>query len=891
VLFREQLTSGDSRSINVVIYDRVAWVTWLDDSGGAGSYAIKAAAFDATDSTPTGFGSPVTVASDGAALRYEVTTSADYIFFVYVQDTGDLPAEVVRVLRCDAAMAVQASNDTGEGNAAADLGINYNDDGDQLWVAYRHNPGAGTALRYAVFDSPSMTLAGGGPWSLYAYGSVVISPAFILTPIAIATVNATTCRFYDSFVDEVTFFGTTTQDQTLTAMISGDSSATVGSLTKLWHVYPVSKPLIYAGRVYCVMQTTLSDLQNTHILCDMRIDAEDFGYTVLPHVEALLNPGEAGERTAPSSTLAPIVPTGTTGEYMWSGQVVYDYQYGGSSHQVSRVESFRWSLSSRDRFLPATTRRSVAFAGALPSSYDGQTVHEQGFAWHPEVEVSVEGSGGSGNLQAGAKYHYLIVYEWFDARGQRHLSRPGPISSDPLNPGLTHTAVSANTSLQIAIRTLTMTNKWRQNAGPGGVDEGSPVRVLVYRTKGDSPGPFFLEAASSLIPKQNVTTAHTVEFVSGVPDSTIEQNEPLYIEDGSVPNDPPGSLLQMLPHNGRVFGITGSKLKFSKFTSGISGHAVEWSDSFVDEPVKGAALTGLASMDAALLIFTADSVRLLRGVGPDDGAAGAFAPLETLSSEVGCIDPRSICVFRGGVFFQSARGFEIIPRGFAAPVAIGERVADEVADWPVCFDARAYPKYSQLRVLVGDAENVTASRVLCYDYSQGERGAWTINRIDSSGRPPLSCAGTWGGVYVLGHATAANVYVEGPAFSDDGTYIPITLETGDIRMAGVAGFERMFRTYIVGEHRDDATYVLTVSAQYTLPSGENVAYSGSQSWTYMSPTTAAEIKPEYRNHIQRCTGVRLKIVDAGLTETVSGGPILNALQLEYAAGAAHRGMG
>lgn len=284
--------------------------------------------------------------------------------------------------------------------------------------------------------------------------------------------------------------------------------------------------------------------------------------------------------------------------------------------------------------------------------------------------------------------------------------------------------------------------------------------------------------------------------IPGFPYQALQDQPRLYTEGGTVlGNNAPPSADFLCTALGRIWagGLPDrSRIQASKIL--VPELGVEWSNfdsfflTFPEEVV------GLASVDETLMVFTTRGVYLASGGGPDNRGFGEFHSSQRLPGTCGCVNARSIVVSDLGVFYQTARGIELVGRGFSAATWIGQGVRDQVDRFPFCWGACALPD-GTVRFLMGGGEETGASVLLVWD--QRSMG-WYVHTYAASeiqgGRAGL---GETLGRMTLADWSTGQVRREGAGefLSDEPAYI----ETGWLRPAGINSDHRGRRLCLLGQ--------------------------------------------------------------------------------------------
>ena len=284
----------------------------------------------------------------------------------------------------------------------------------------------------------------------------------------------------------------------------------------------------------------------------------------------------------------------------------------------------------------------------------------------------------------------------------------------------------------------------------------------------------------------------------------LDTGETLYTATGEVSNNAPPSCQFVTNTRNRVWagGLTDrSAVQASKPLNDIQG--VHWSDFDNFKVFLPDDVTGMAPMDDSLVVFTRDHVYAVHGAGPDSAAVGVFAEPQVIPGSSGCIESRSVVASEVGVFYQSLRGIEIVPRGFATPQWIGQNVRDTLEEFPVCKGSCQSPLSWDIRWLFHNTDG-TEARTIIFDLRSK---SWYVHAHDpSSGIFDIigTCTGRAGdpdhvAMFLGSKSSSTNSSIEDTtegreALSDDEAY----LETGSLRVAGLQSWGFGRRAHIFG---------------------------------------------------------------------------------------------
>jgi hypothetical protein len=149
---------------------------------------------------------------------------------------------------------------------------------------------------------------------------------------------------------------------------------------------------------------------------------------------------------------------------------------------------------------------------------------------------------------------------------------------------------------------------------------------------------------------------------------------------------PPG-LKYLQSYNGMLVGVGDDDISVWHSGQFVEGEAPWFSPIFQQAVPQDGPITALAVLDGSLIVFKRASIYVVSGEPPaDNGASGGLTPAIKITSDVGCIDSRSVVSTTAGVFFQSQRGLELLDRGRQVQW-VGEAVQSTLATYPIITSA------------------------------------------------------------------------------------------------------------------------------------------------------------------------------------------------------------
>jgi hypothetical protein len=403
-----------------------------------------------------------------------------------------------------------------------------------------------------------------------------------------------------------------------------------------------------------------------------------------------------------------------------------------------------------------------------------------GFYTAPQGSAAPSNTG-PGQLNNSALYQYRIVIERIDSSGNRFRSAPSPVFSMT-------TGAADDTGTISGIFPSAILRSYAKLGVLFDAPQPSRCVMHVYRTTANASatGSTFYRAT----PPQGapVIANGTATYVDQLSDANLQTREFLYTQGGVLNNDHPASAAYLALSEDRVWlgGLFESnQLQSSKIL--VPGEGPQFSDSPAFRVVLPAPNTGIACQDGAVIAFTKSAIYGVQGQGPTDQGQGAWDSPRVVTRSTGCIEGRSILETSAGVFFQSSRGLELLPRGLGEPRYIGMPVQTTLGDNRVT---------SAAVVTVGDTHTarfcIGGPNVLVFDL---DTGAWSVDEYPAN---VIAICGVDGGAVVaLETATAGGFgfYLEEAGTAQDAVgdvpaEIPCELQWSAIHPFTIAGWGR-----------------------------------------------------------------------------------------------------
>lgn len=657
--------------------------------------------------------------------------------------------------------------------------------------------GVNSVAKARVYDT-SVVLTSGGAVTLVtdvAGASLTLTPPLFGTSVDAATAFAVVGRATDVTGAEIP--STWLRAMSLTA---AGSLTIVNSLT--YNMLPVSSPF-GDGLVWCRYRTPNSDDHGNnytrHVLLDFmcaRVEpGDDYWRLRYPRIalagEPFADPA-AGDYRGGAALLHMFHPQQLSGG-TWIAPIprlVRSEQAAGSiAEGLALAEWLEFAVNTRrvgrtiaGETIVAGSPALLGLAGGMgttaympaslsvPSAAGQMQGVDLGFFFEPAIDIGIP-SNGSGALTAGGTYYARSVIEWIDSSGRRWRSRASRIQE------FDAAAMAGNDTI-----TFTSADDYawlRQHAGD--VAGASSIVKHYYRTT--NGGDRFYRAT----PPQGVPLAGAgAVFVDTLSDGQLASREFLYTDGGVLDNDHAPSCQHLAITEDRAWfgGLwDGKQIASSKIL--VPGEPYQCSDSPTMRVVLPDDCTGLAAQDGSLVAFAKQAVYAVQGAGPTDQGQGAWDSPRVVTRSTGCVNGLSVLETSAGIFFESARGLELLPRGLGNPQFIGAGIQNSFGAGGVTGCA-----------VIESTESRTArfcngtTQVFVFDL---DTGAWSVDEYplpvtaicDTERGAVLALASDADGFGFLLEDEDAEGDAEGsPAESE----IECELEWADQRPFGIAGW-------------------------------------------------------------------------------------------------------
>jgi hypothetical protein len=704
-----------------------------------------------------------------------VTEAGDYVL-AYVVD----PSQDWKILRYNSAHAIQVQNT----NSTYDwyrIAIAESPTQDVIYLlAAAEGEGAGALFLFAIRSGPLSVLW--GPILIDALAEPALS-------LGVAEVNGrVVCLWTEA---------SSTGNRSARATDGGDLDATY----TMWHTALKSRPFDQNGRAYAVLSTTGDELFNSTIVVDVmadEINPKPGGIGRVPILVGVLDvgAGQFSRRVAPGS-----LPRGAgnhvieaeTGQWRTMGERIA--QIGERAERRISCDELRMSFSEPVG-VTVTSKGAAVIGGGCYTWYEGGSSHELGIVQPPIVVSStpttIDPEAYGTELPEGT-YSYLFTWEMYGPRGMLHRSIPGNLDQQ--------TVEDPSNAVLFTINTTAATSRSYK---------GLEVNCVGYRAGNDGVFKRFSKPVRLEPNDLSVSTITILDHGQQFDGATLSGTGPPLYTDGQA------ELPAACPAGGRLAATVkdrvwlGDVWRRSRVQPSKSfAPSTELEDQVVPEfddllgfiLASGLEVTGLGDLDDKIAIFTPDEVLVVAGDGPDNaGLNNSFSPLTPVADDAGCIEPRSVVSYPGGVMFQSEAGIYLLTRGLELAF-IGEPVEDFTQQYPVVTSAVLVADQQQVRFTC-NALSGEEGVILVYDYDQKQWTVWDI--VNDLGRAyaPMASACVHDGIYRCVTAEGL-VYREDSSTWYDSTdrWVTSRGRMAWLQGAGMNGWQRVWSTFLRLEWR------------------------------------------------------------------------------------------
>lgn len=699
-----------------------------------------------------------------------------------------------------------------------DAGING-----RIWVAYR-------------------TLTGAGPGVIYGrvYADDNLSAA-AATPVTSLDTTATNDRRPSLVVDDAThaymvFSRTVTNQPRMAAcrlLATGTPTVSVQySLTTVYELRHASKPCMKDGRLFVwAYGGRANSVQPGFFLVDLNGVSAGAPDLVMRHAY-----GSAFDQDHPTQ----VVDTGS--RLIWAYlEITKGLGNDNPAIGAALLDFYHFTHAGKHSRSHVSATGGVYLSGGFLAQFDGRSTVESGFLYAPEI-ISLTESNGAGALTTTGTYRYVVVWFWVDDLGLLHSSEP----SAPMS--ITLTGVNDTVTVVFTAPALTL-------RGRHGVSIRNPY-AIVYRTANGG------RTYTQVTPDNAgvlMVDGQEASYLDVASDASMIDNDPLYTQNGDLPNVMPPACGQVWRGSERLavaLLADANTVQVSKII--VPVEPVVWADHDAFRLTVADPVTAVAALDGQWIVFTKKGITSFAGEGPDDKGIGSFAAGVAIPTETGCNDWRSVIEVPQGLLFQGTEVNRIylLPRGGGAPQWVGQNVRDTLANFPVITGV-TYVAADDCVVFTCVNTAGTDSRLIVLDL---RNNAWTVDNFEVA-TPAVLASGSWNGRLGLAawESSTLTAYIQtAGAFTDVSTDQIKQILNLIATPFGLDGFGRVRELVQLGEYRSDAT--LTVEAFF-----DSETSSSSASWQVTAANgyvAGGRVELQWDLPRQKLTSIELQLTDS-----------------------------
>ena len=681
---------------------------------------------------------------------------------------------------------------------------------------------------------------------VYTAQTIGTIPAASITQLACAHQSVLVGGFYRCYVfwdefDSVVFSGTNTYSIYSNWVDTAGSIGTQSTISR--HLQVASRAFDVSGRVFFAgvfnEASTFSgantagysaQLQNTYFL--YRDDGLLCGK---------LADNIGGDGPARFSQLPGVAVTGTNTYSVCLGwRRTVPVNTNGQQTAYNEAHSpydVTLAFDSNEARRAARLGLTLYIPGAEVMAYDGQQLVECAFHLYPWVFGMVD-SATAGGLQVGS-YAYKETWRWSNAAGETERSTTATVLT--LAIGTAYHSALSNTIAASTMAALAATHKTT-----------SPPAVEMWRTILNPPpgAPFYLTNSTSPATTTNPNrylandpSGFEPAYLDGLFDTTLSTNQTNPENGGDLSCLSPTAATIIATTEDRVFlaGVAGLPDQVWYSRQRQTGEIVAFNDALtIDVPHPGGTITGLAFLEATLIVFRATSIYRFAGTGFDNAGSGSNYGLpQIIATDLGAVNAESIAIVGDGIglIFKSSKGWYLLTPGWQLQY-IGSQVCNYDSETPLAVNV--VTAQHQVRCL-------SDNRMLVWDYNINQWFEWTV----SDGLD----AAMWNGQHV--YLTSTGPKIQQTTYA--GLTYGMDVETAWIKIADLQGRGYVRTLQAIGEYRSDHALRWRVARDYLQDGAGNWLYYDDFTWP-VTPTVVGG--PEQSRHgpsQKRCQAIKVRL--------------------------------
>jgi hypothetical protein len=476
---------------------------------------------------------------------------------------------------------------------------------------------------------------------------------------------------------------------------------------------------------------------------------------------------------------------------------------------------------------------AAVIGGSFFAWFAGSQTEELSFVTPPVVEdkdTSLElprdEASTAGDIPDGI-YSYQAHWVTSDPRGNVHRSLPSNI--------VQHEKEGLDV-VRLAVRTCPASLRFPLIA------VGRESVAVVHRAGADA---IFKQMSTPVERTTNEPDAHNVELLDHGqlfdPATGSGTGTPIYTTGGEVEAACPEGGQIAVVANGRLWVsdlYRRERVQFSKRLTPATGTqdvlAPEFNELFGYVVPSGRPVTGIGDLDSSVAVFTDQEVYVISGSGPDDAGNGNdFSGLVPISSDTGCLSPRSVVSCPFGVLFQGEAGIYLLDRTLQLSF-VGAAVERTLQQYPNVTSAVlvSRPRTTEVRFTCNQGDDI--GKILVWQYETKQWSVWDVTTAGPN--TPFAGACMHQGVYHLVAYTGRVYREDATRWLDDGDqWITMAASTAWLQGDGQSGWQRTRSATLLQDSKDPHELTIEIYADfedtpaqdpYTWTSAELAAFPG-----------------------------------------------------------------
>jgi hypothetical protein len=510
--------------------------------------------------------------------------------------------------------------------------------------------------------------------------------------------------------------------------------------------------------------------------------------------------------------------------------------------------------------------------GGFVTYYNGLESLELGFHTAPYVRDIDTNTWGEGvALPDSTEYYNQNYWEHYDLAGILHRGPPSPKHS-------VTTGVTTNeNTLEPLIFSYPLT--WRDMTRMN-------CHVHMEEAAGNTP------MSSAMKSNQIIQNSFSDQFIEQPEfrDAGIweEYKNQLYTNGGELEAVAPEGFGLVTVAMDRVFfgdAWRRNRFQFTKPfvapTAAETQRAPETNEGFGGAIPREDDMTALAEMDDKVIMWTKENIYMLSGSGPDDAGAGAFPPLQMISSDSGCERARSVVECREGCYYQSQDGLYLLSRG-GETLYVGDQIEALLEAFPVITSGVRFPD-KQLVLWTCQNTAGTNSIILVYDYQSKRWYDWRPTAA-GGGSPVYVGACYHDGSYYV-QTVDGDIYTyDENSFYDgvdgDDYWVEYRVKMGWFAPAPQGWFSIRLLQLLWEAIDDDCTITVDLFRDYATTAWQTETISQATMASYEDAAQRAQVR--IKPTIQKMQAFTFELYDSAGASTTGRGPSLLGILYDVA---------